>query len=114
MQFTFRPGMYATVDIYTESEEDKITVPIQSVTARDLDEEDNEEDFEEIVFVYEADTVRLAKVVTGIQDDEFIIIVEGLEEDDVVVSGPYAAISKTLEAGSAVREKEDKKDKEKE
>ena len=108
----FRPGMSATVDIYTEVEEDVITIPIQSVTVRDLDEEDGEENFEEVVFVMDADTAKLVKVETGIQDDEYIVIKSGIEEGQTVITGPYVAVSKNLEAGKSVRvrdmeEKED-------
>ena len=57
-QYPFRPGMSATVDIYTESVRDAITVPIQAVTVRDLDKEDREENFEEVIFVVKGDTVH--------------------------------------------------------
>ena len=108
----FRPGMSATVDIYTEVEEDVITIPIQSVTVRDLDEEDGEENFEEVVFVMDADTAKLVKVETGIQDDEYIVIKSGIEEGQTVITGPYVAVSKNLEAGKSVRvrDMEDKED----
>lgn len=106
-QYPFRPGMSATVDIYTESERDKITIPIQAVTVRDLDKEDREEKFEEVVFIVEADTVRQAKVVTGIQDDEYIVVKEGVELGETVVTGPYSTISKTLKEGDQVRKKEE-------
>lgn len=99
----FRPGMSATVDIYTESEEDVITVPIQSVTVRDLDKEDEEEKFEEVVFVMDADTAKLVKVETGIQDDEYIVIRSGIEEGQTIITGPYVAVSKNLESGKSVR-----------
>ncbi|NNF35994.1 MAG: HlyD family efflux transporter periplasmic adaptor subunit [Saprospiraceae bacterium] len=106
-QYPFRPGMSATVDIYTESERDKVTIPIQAVTVRDLDKEDREEKFEEVVFIVEADTVRQAKVVTGIQDDEYIVVKEGVEIGETVVTGPYSTISKTLKEGDQVRKKEE-------
>jgi HlyD family secretion protein len=114
----FRPGMSASVDIYTNSAVDVPTVPIQAVTVRDLnadkkDEPGYEEDEREVVFVVEADTVRLAPVKTGIQDNEFIQITDGLSTEDTVVEGPYAAVSRKLEEGDAVSAKEDDKDKKK-
>ncbi len=105
-KYPFRPGMSATVDIYTESQKDMVTVPIESVTVRDMDEDDDEENFEEVVFVMEADTARMVKVVTGIQDDENIIITSGLDDGITIIKGPYAAVSKNLESGKTVRKKE--------
>lgn len=117
--FPFRPGMSASVDINTDTQIDVLSVPIQSVTTRE--EEDDEDDnkkkkedevIREVVFVMEADTVRMVDVKTGIQDDEYIQVLSGLDSGAEVVSGPYSAISRKLEQGSQVR-KEDKDEKEK-
>lgn len=114
MLYPFRPGMSASVDIYTEERDSIITVPIQCVTAREIDEDDKkgdeETEFKEVVFKVSADTVSMLEVKTGIQDDEFIEIIEGLSEGDVIVSGPYSAISEKLDNGDAVsiKEKEEK------
>lgn len=135
----FRPGMSATVDIYTETVLDAISVPIASVTTRDAKEKkkaeeteegeeadenstaakSEEEEIKEVVFVFEADTARMVEVKTGIQDNEFIQILTGLNENEEVVSGPYSAISRTIDAGDALTRKEEgkeekKKEKEKE
>lgn len=106
-QYPFRPGMSATVDIYTESVRDALTVPIQAVTVRDLDKEDREENFEEVIFVVRGDTVQQVKVTTGIQDDEFITVLNGLQDSLTVVTGPYSVISKELKEGDVVRKKEE-------
>jgi len=109
----FRPGMSASVDIITETKEDVLVVPIQSVGMRVVDEEAKDAEFEEVVFVYEGDTARLVPVATGIQDDEYIHILTGINEEVEVISGPYTAISKELESGSSVSLKEDDEDDEK-
>jgi len=44
----------------------------------------------------------LRKVKTGIQDNQFIQIVEGLKVDDEVIAGPYSAVSKSLKNDEAV------------
>ena len=125
----FRPGMSATVDIYTKTVTDVLSVPIASVTTRDeKDEKENaeeekteemeeaeekkkkEEEIKEVVFVFEADTARMTVVKTGIQDNEYIEILSGLSEGEEVVSGPYSAISRTIDAGDRLRIKEKKKD----
>lgn len=120
-KFPFRPGMSASVDINTETQKDVLSIPIQSVTTReeDKDEEEEmkkkkkEEEIKEVVFVMSADTVKMVEVKTGIQDDENIQILSGLQEGEDVVAGPYSAISRKLKEGMQVR-LEEKKNKKKE
>ena len=107
-QYPFRPGMSASVDIITDVKKDILTVPIQAVTVR-IDEDDEDAEYEEVVFVYDADTAKMIYVTTGIQDDDFIHIVSGLDDSTQLVSGPYSALSKVLEDGSQLRIKEDDK-----
>jgi len=114
--FPFRPGMSANVDIFTEVEENAISIPIQAVTTRPKDDAQKKEkldpsDLKEVVFVVKKDTVDMVDVTTGIQDDEFIHIKSGLKEGEKVVNGPYAAVSKELKRGSQIREKLNKPDK---
>lgn len=110
--FPFRPGMSATVDIYTKSKNNVLTVPIQTVTTREKKKDDETKgELEEVVFVIDNDTVIKTNVVTGIQDDEFIEILKGLKENDKVVSGPYKTVSKKLKEGDKVTLKKDKKSK---
>ncbi len=125
----FRPGMSATVEIETETSVNILTVPIQAVTtradtsgrvksAREKREDeraqtedaiDTKEKVDEYVFVYEEGIARLVKVETGIQDNTFIEITEGLSTGDEVITGPYRAVSKNLKNRDGVQ-KVDKKD----
>lgn len=110
--YPFRPGMSASVDIKTEEVKDALAIAIQSVTTREKEDnkrraKENEEDLDnrdlkEVVFVVLGDTVAMIEVKTGIQDDSYIQILEGLEEGDEVVTAPYAAIARKLEAGERV------------
>ena len=115
-KFPFRPGMSASVDIYTNEVSDVISVPIQAVTARELDEEgkvskdSDDNEFKEVVFLFGADTVAMQIVKTGIQDDEYIQILEGLTDSAQVVTGPYAAISSKLDDGDDAHKKKEKED----
>ena len=59
------------------------------------------------MFVYSDETAILRKVKTGIQDNMFIEIKEGLEEGEEVITAPYRAVSKTLKNKDEV-EKVDK------
>lgn len=102
--YPFRPGMSATVDIQTNTKLDVLTIPIQSVTTRkdtagmDESEKDLKVEMEkvEVVFVVEEGKIQQRKVITGIQDTQFIEIIEGIEDGDELVSAPYSAISKKL------------------
>lgn len=111
-QYAFRPGMSATVDIYTDRVTDVITVPIQAVTAREEDE-DGTDVIKEIVFIVKQDTVARQEVTTGIQDDTNIHIIKGLEGDEEVVTGPYTILAKELKSGEKIEVKNDEDEDEK-
>jgi len=121
-RYPFRPGMSASVDIYTHLAENAISVPIVSVTAQEdenqkkmkkQEEEDGPQKEEkkeaigadavkEIVFVVTGDTVAVREVKTGIQDNNHIEILSGLQEGETVVTGPYSAIARKLKGGTAI------------
>jgi HlyD family secretion protein len=106
-RYPFRPGMSATVEINTETLEEVISIPIQAVTTREKEDKKGkedilEDDIMEVVFVVKGDTVHMQQVKTGIQDDSYIRVIEGLELGDEVVTGPYNAVARVLEAGEAV------------
>lgn len=97
----FRPGMSAKVDVLTRSANAVVSVPIQSVTTRES-ETDEEED-ELGVFVLEpSGEVRWQRVETGIQDNRYIEIKSGLDTSLTVVTGPYQSVSRTLDDGDEV------------
>ena len=67
----------------------------------------------EIVFVVVGDTVAIKEVKTGIQDNDHIEIVSGLQEGEMVVTGPYSAIARKLKSGSRIKIMDKKKAEEK-
>lgn len=104
----FRPGMSANVEIKTNELEGILMVPIQAVTIRpdtsekvtrklkvDLDEFNDDELFE-VIFVLIDGKAVMRKVVTGIQDTKNIQIIEGVNDSDLVISGPYSIVSTKL------------------
>ena len=109
-----RPGMTATVEIRTETIVDQITVPIQAVTTRtDTSAEassyrnrkaQSDESFE-VIFVLNGNKAELRVVKTGIQDDKYIVVTEGVKEEDEVITGPYSEVSKKLKPGMEVKKK---------
>jgi HlyD family secretion protein len=101
----FRPGMSAKVDILTRRAEDVISIPIQSVSTRE--KENDEEETELGVFILVDGIAEWKVVETGIQDNRYIEIKSGLNESDEVVIGPYQAVSRTLSNGDVVEVQED-------
>ncbi len=108
----FRPGMSASVEIYTETRSDILSIPIQAVTTREEEDEkdkgkpkktDEDKELKEVVFVCRGDSAIMVEVKTGIQDDEYIEILNGLKEGEEVVTGPYNAVSRKLDDGDIVR-----------
>jgi HlyD family secretion protein len=113
-----RPGMTASADVSTMTKEDVIGVPIESVAVRTIDQltlEGEEvadaekrftadaDGFVEIVFCVEDDGRVVARQVeTGIQSNDMIEVISGIEADEVVVTGSYRAISTDLENGAQV------------
>ncbi len=96
----FRPGMSTTVDIQTETKNDVIAVPIQSVTTRaDTTKTTStpfDKDIRTIVFITDGKYALAKDVKTGIQDNNYIEILSGVDFNDKVISSPFSAISKKL------------------
>jgi HlyD family secretion protein len=113
-----RPGMTASADISTKTATDVIGVPIQSVAVRTVDQltlegeeiadaenryTADDDGFVEIVFCVEDDgTVTARQVETGIQSDDMIEILSGVDEGEEVVTGSYRAISTDIRNGQEV------------
>ena len=118
LAYPFRPGMSATVDIRTNSKNNILTVPIQSVTTREnkdstkansksdddqagSDSKDKKK-VQEVIFVVENGKAKSVNVTTGIQDANFIEITAGVKAGDMVIKAPFKLISKTLESGDMI------------
>ncbi|MBW8051935.1 MAG: HlyD family efflux transporter periplasmic adaptor subunit [Cytophagales bacterium] len=129
--YPFRPGMTASVDIITERKDHVLSVPLSSVTMRDVEntrkksnnrkqqysppEEDlpkaekipkDKDDVKEVVFVNDNGIVKMIEVQTGISDYENIEIIKGLKNGDEIVSGPFLVVSRKLKDGDEVVEME--------
>lgn len=95
----FRPGMSASVDIFTNKKAEVLTVPIQSVTTRTDTTKmkmTGIEDIRTLVFVSDGTRALARDVKTGIQDNVNIEIISGLTEGEEVIVQPFSAISKKL------------------
>jgi len=122
--FDLRPGMSCTVDIVVDQRENVLAVPIQSVTTRedenksdDIAKESEIENLsresekkqnkkikpKEIIFLVDNNSAKTNEVKTGISDDSYIEVLEGISEGQEVVKGSFKAITKELEDGSKVK-----------
>ncbi|MCU0454187.1 MAG: efflux RND transporter periplasmic adaptor subunit [Bacteroidetes bacterium] len=121
-----RPGMSMTADIETDTKANVMSIPIQSVTVRmpkedkekpeeegeeggakfvssNSEKKKEEEKLDEVVFVVKDGQVSTVKVKRGLSDDSHVEVTgEGLEGAEIV-SGPFKAINRDLEAGSKVK-----------
>ncbi len=128
IEFTpsFKPGMSANVDIKTNTAQNVVTIPIQSVTVRDfakVETEDSEsdsddttsietdslnnsgpviEDFRRVVFINEGGIAKRIEVETGISDNRYIQVMSGIDAGVEVITGSYRILSRELEDGDAI------------
>jgi HlyD family secretion protein len=112
------PGMSAEVKVTAEQRDSTLIVPVQAVTVRSeknlndraanvegtaLAAPKKGETFAKVVFVVDAERkVHPRRVKTGISSDTEMEIVEGLNEGDEIVEGPYRTLSKDLKEGDLV------------
>ncbi len=123
----FRPGMSTTVDIRTQTKYNILTVPIQAVTTRSdslnnktlgLSEVKQEQkskqdnatvkpsELKEIVFIAKGDSAKIIVIKTGIQDNSYIEVKEGLTGNEDIISAPFSAISRKLTDGKLIKKVE--------
>lgn len=132
LSYPLKPGMTASVEILTNRKENIATVPLSSVTTREIGAEVKEgekkeedgtnstnandaleakkrkENTKEVVFVMEKGKAKMIQVKTGISDFENIEIVSGLKDGQEIISGPYATVAKKLKEGDLVKKKDPK------
>jgi HlyD family secretion protein len=121
---SFRPGMSMAADIETETHTSVLAVPIQSVTVR-MPKEDkkpeaaqdaggvkldtkkttkkDEDKLEEVIFVIADGKAKTIPVKRGLSDDTYVEVKGNNLESAEVVVGPFKAINRDLEVGSAVK-----------
>jgi HlyD family secretion protein len=117
--------MSTTVEIRTQTKLNILTVPIQAVTTRsdslnnnaatgltevDPNQQNNQpkvtakpSELKEIVFIAKGDSAKMVVVKTGIQDNQYIEIKEGLKGDEDIISAPFSAISRKLKDGKLIK-----------
>jgi len=119
------PGMSSEVRITAETHDGALIVPIQAVTVRpdkslpdsqpsgeagtSLTSKKRSETLAKIVFVVDKDNkARARRVRTGIASDTDLEVLEGLQEGEKVVEGPFRTVSKELKDGDPLKENQPK------
>lgn len=88
-QIAVRSGMSARAEIFTESSDDALALPIQAVQ---FDEDADRGELRTHVFVDDNGVARRRDVRTGLSSDSHIEILEGLELGERVVTGPFRVL----------------------
>ena len=112
-KFPFKPGMSASVEIQTNRQENILSVPVNAVTTRDWPDSiknktasaSQNDNIRQVVFVYDSTTqmVNIRDVKTGLQDNKYLQVTDGLKENEKVVIAPYGAIARTLNDKTKVK-----------
>jgi HlyD family secretion protein len=111
-----RPGMSCTAKIETVTKSNIMTIPIMAVTRRSMEAkkvapttteasevgkkqstEKEEDRSPTIVFVVDGTRVKTVQVKTGISDNSYVEITDGLKGSEEIVKGNYSAVSKDLD-----------------
>ena len=103
-----RPGMSVRADIYTQSSEETLAVPVQAVLYDDeLGEDETVKDKKEQTYVFVMENGKAVRkdVEVGISSDSDQEVIEGLEKGEMVITGPFRVL-RDLNEGDAVEEKE--------
>lgn len=106
-ELAVRSGMSARTDIYTQSAEETLAVPIQAVRYdEDIADEASEVEDQAFVMLFQDGAAVRRDVEVGLSSDSDQEVLSGLEEGDRVIVGPYRVL-RTLDDGDPVRETTD-------
>ena len=106
-----RPGMTAKVEITTRTAGGAVAVPQQAVQTRWLDDKGKEVQRREgdtsqrelsAVYLLVGGKAERREVKTGVHDELWVEVSEGLAEGDEIITGPYRTL-RTLKDGDPVR-----------
>lgn len=101
-----RPGMSVRADIYIESSDEALAVPVQAVLYDEgTDEESGSQKEQPYVFVMEDGKAVRKDVSIGISSDSDQEITEGLDEGEQVIYGPFRVL-RNLAEGDEVEQSE--------
>ncbi len=99
-----RPGLSCTATIVTATRSKALTVPIQALTIREFDDENDKKKKveKEGVFTIKNGIALFRTVKTGITGTTDIEVLDGLAENDQIVNGPYQVL-RTLKDNTRIK-----------
>lgn len=111
-KYPFYPGMSATVEIKTDIARNVLSIPIQAITTRpDTASTQKDKKVNEVVYLINEGKAKEVIVKSGLQDDNYIEIKEGLSDGETIISGPYNTITNVLKAGDMIKVEDEKDEK---
>ncbi|NIA23322.1 MAG: HlyD family efflux transporter periplasmic adaptor subunit, partial [Proteobacteria bacterium] len=90
-------GMGGNIDIITKQKEDILKIPLTAIQKRLINGK-----FTKGVFLYKNGKALFKQVETGISGEDDIEVKDGLQEGDIIISGPYSKLRK-LKDGDRVK-----------
>ena len=106
-----RPGMSVRADIYTESSDETLAIPVQAVLYdEDTDQDDEGAEEQTYVFVMQDGKAVRKDVEVGISSDSDQEITDGLEEGELVISGPYRILRHLMDGEDVEKAEDDDED----
>jgi HlyD family secretion protein len=108
---TIKPGLSVQADILTGFAPRTIVVPLQALVIRDVPREPGEAIVsgapreEEGVYLMKDGRAEFRKIRTGLLGELDVEVLEGLEEGETLITGPFRAL-RSLEPGTPVVERE--------
>jgi HlyD family secretion protein len=96
------PGMSANCEIITAEKDNVLRIPLQSLATKDK---------KSGVYKIEEGKTKFAEVKTGITEGMWVEIIEGVEENDLVVSGPIKVLMSITDNQKVIWEEEKESEK---
>ena len=101
------PGMSCRAEVFTQGEQSLLALPIKAIKT----EEDNDADIvENYVFVFKDGLAKKIKIKTGVSDDTYQQIKEGLEVGASIITGPDKILRHLKDGDSVVLAEVDSSD----
>ena len=99
-----RPGMSVRADIYTETSDATLAIPVQAVLFDEESTKGTAPNIEQAyVFVMQDGKARRRNVKTGISSDSDQEILDGLKQGDQVITGPFRTLRALVEDDSVAQ-----------
>ncbi len=111
---SLKPGLSATGDIIVARKEGVLAVPVSAIVVREKEEGPGSKKIEEEgVFIVENERTRFQPIKRGIIGEMDVEVVEGLQEGQEFVAGPYSAL-RELKDGQLIKREIKRQEREKE